>query len=422
MEINISKQFGQVKFFGSDTTGSNAYQYANFEDQSEVGKAELDLMLISKKTDYPWNDIKSEEQKLVNWKQEQSLSIGGKVLMTNGKPMAGAKLNLFSAKDMILIDTVADDQGKFVFENFILLDSAEVVIRVTNVGAEKNVQVILDDMMSSVKKTSSDILSKELKAMDQGQRADQNGSNSTTRSKEKVNVLKTVEIAAKRRPVIPGSVYPFAAAPPDYTIEAEELHKIINLTDYLRSRLIGVKVVNNKVVSQSGGPLIILLNGLNIEDLSFVDPRSLTGVEIVKSGIIAANMANTVPQPHGSDRKEPNIYGQNVANGIIFLTSNHHNPNFNKSVQQNTGLIRKKIVGLSAFKDFYSPNYALKPINLVKDLRNPLFWNPNIITGQDGRAEINFYTSDEKGKYQVTLEGVGIDGQIVREVTFFTIN
>ena len=336
--------------------------------------------------------------------------------------MAGAKLNMFSAKDMILIDTVADNQGKFVFQDFTILDSAEVVIRVTSIGADKNVQIILGDSLSSIAITAPDTVIREVTAMNQGQPVDQKRANLAIRSKEKVNELKTVEIAAKRRPVIPGSVYPFAAAPPDYTIEAEELHKIMNLTDYLRSRLIGVTVINNKVVSPGGGQLIILLNGLNIEDLSFIDPRSLTGVEIIRGGIIAANMVNTIPNPHGWDPGDPNMYGQNIVNGIIFLTSNHHNPNFNKPVQQTTGIIRKKILGLSASKDFHSPNYALKPINTGKDLRNPLFWNPNIITGQDGKAVINFYTSDEKGKYQVTLEGIGINGQIVREVIFFTVD
>ena len=132
-------------------------------------------------------------------------------------------------------------------------------------------------------------------------------------------------------------------------------------------------------------------------------------------------MANTVPQPHGAVPDAPNMYGQNVAYGIVFLTSNHRNPNFTKITQQTTGIIRKKILGFPAPKFFNSPIHKTKSESISKDLRRPLYWKPDIITNNQGIAEFDFYTSDEKGKYQVTLEGIGINGQVTREVAFFTV-
>ncbi|MET0574207.1 MAG: carboxypeptidase regulatory-like domain-containing protein, partial [Pedobacter agri] len=198
-------------------------------------------------------------------------------------------------------------------------------------------------------------------------------------------------------------------------IEAEELHKIISLTDYLRSRFAGVRIINNKVIGTwqgKEGPMLILLNSQNIEDLSFVNPRSLTGVQIIKGGVTAAGMANQFGE---------SLYGQGVCFGIIFLTSNHHNPNFTKVTEQTTGIIRKKIPGFAAPKAFSSPNYAIKKDDIAKDLRDPLFWKPDIITDKEGMATLHFYTADEKGRYQVTLEGIGINGKITREVAFFTV-
>src|SRR5699024_11045650 len=107
--------------------------------------------------------------------------------------------------------------------------------------------------------------------------------------------------------------------------------------------------------------------GLNIEDLSFVDPRSLTGVQIVRGGLIAQNMANSVHQPHGADPNEVNVYGQHVMNGIIFLTSNHHNPNFNRNPEQTTGIIKKRIMGFFAPKNFSAPDYLNNTNNSMPD-------------------------------------------------------
>ncbi|RZJ87587.1 MAG: carboxypeptidase regulatory-like domain-containing protein [Chryseobacterium sp.] len=406
----------------SNTDQFDGRNFLNFDPLSDTGRAELDMKLLSQQSRMStWQGGLTGNQNLPQLTPEKTLSIGGKVMKTNGEPMAGAKVNLFSAKDMILIDTIADDQGRFLFQNFAILDSADVVIRVINIGAEKNVKIILDDATYPSKNTVDEHIVPDSSGINPTQVKGQDTMISPGRKKEKINELKTVEIAAKRRPVIPGSTYPFAAPPPDYTIEAEELHKIINLTDYLRSRLIGVTVINNKVVSPGGGQLLLLLNGLNIEDLSFVDPRSLTGVQIVRGGLIAQNMANSVHQPHGVDPSELNVYNQHVKNGIIFLTSNHHNPNFNRNPEQTTGIIKKRIMGFSAPKNFSAPDYLNNTNNSIPDRRNTLYWNPNIITGKDGIAEIDFFTSDEKGKYQVTLEGIGVNGQITREVAFFTV-
>jgi len=385
------------------------------DPQSETGKATLDMYLITQRLgSFCWDDILTDNKTVSQFTAERSLSIGGKVLKTDGKPMAGAKLSLFAAKNMMLIDTVANENGVFKFENFKVLDSTEVVIRVTNLGNEKNVQIILDEEVSSVTTLVTNQPDFIKTTLVKGEGLDQNQAN-PIRSKEKVNELKTVEIAAKRRPVIPGSVYPFAAAPPDYTIEGEDLHRIINLTDHLRGRFVGVKVINNKVIGTykgKEGSMFILLNGQNIEDLSFIDPRSLTGVQIIKGGATAAGMANQFGE---------SLYGQGVCFGIIFLTSNHHNPSFTKVTEQTTGIIRKKIPGFASPKAFSSPNYWIKKEDVARDLRDPLFWKPDITTDKEGMATLDFYTADEKGRYQVTLEGIGINGQITREVTFFNV-
>jgi hypothetical protein len=55
------------------------------------------------------------------------------------------------------------------------------------------------------------------------------------------------------------------------------------------------------------------------------------------------------------------------------------------------------------------------------DYRNTLYWNPSLSTDEKGNAGVTFYTSDEKGKYLITIDGISQDGktltkQLVLEV------
>lgn len=399
--------------FASDTTNNSL---SNFDGHTNLDKAELDMHLLSRRSvSFDWNDVLSKSIKPQKYTIESGLQITGTVVNTKGKPMAGAKLSLFSANDMILIDTVADNDGRFLFQNFSVGDSAEVVVRVTNLGTEKNVSIVLDDQFGSVLPAKNDSL-----ALDPISTNKQtiNESDSTVNGKN--NLLKSVEIKAKLRPTVKGSVYPFAAAPPDYTISEEDLSKIIDLTEYLRSRFNGVIVKDNKVMGRNQGkegPMLILLNGLNIEDLSSINPRSLSGVQIAKGGIGSGNM-----EIQFGEGFAPNMFGQSSGFGILFLTTNRNYTSVKKGPIQTTGIVNFRMLGFQSTKEFYSPLYLSKTGTKSNDLRRTLFWKPDIITREDGTADIEFYTSDQQGIYQIVLEGIGLNGKITREVAYFKVN
>jgi hypothetical protein len=410
--------FSDLILYSGSTHGNN-FPSIN-QELDKMDEVEVDMYLLTQRfREYSWDEVLIQKP-IAGVIPEQGLSIRGKVIESKGTPIAGAKMRMFSAKDMILIDTIADDRGNFLFQNFTVIDSADVEIKVTNISNEEDVTILIDAQNSIATPLQIDTPVLSISSIEKEKQLKLDKLNSSN-SKEKINQLKTVEIAAKRRPMISGSIFPFAAAPPDYTIEAEELHKIISLTDYLRSRFIGVVIKDNKVMGTGGGPMLLLLNGLNIEDLSSINPRSLAGVQIVKGGMTASNMADQFPQPHGANKRDPNMYGQNVANGVVILTSSHSSKKLTSSSQQATGIIRSRILGFSEARNFYSPNYQAKIELEHPDRRNPLFWKPDIISGEDGLAEISFYTSDEIGTYRVTLEGIGINGQVFHEETYFNV-
>ena len=61
-------------------------------------------------------------------------------------------------------------------------------------------------------------------------------------------------------------------------------------------------------------------------------------------------------------------------------------------------------------QEFVMPDYGSKPDSRLPDFRNTLYWNPSIQTNAEGKARIQFYTSDAIGEYAVRVEGVSDTG------------
>ncbi|HEY9534383.1 MAG TPA: hypothetical protein VIQ77_07585, partial [Mucilaginibacter sp.] len=63
-------------------------------------------------------------------------------------------------------------------------------------------------------------------------------------------------------------------------------------------------------------------------------------------------------------------------------------------------------------KLFYSPKYNVESPIKQLDYRSTVFWEPDIITDQNGKAHVSFYTSDIQSKYTVKVAGVDVNGGV----------
>jgi hypothetical protein len=68
--------------------------------------------------------------------------------------------------------------------------------------------------------------------------------------------------------------------------------------------------------------------------------------------------------------------------------------------------------GLQLQREFYAPTYATpqQKSSRLLDLRNLLYWSPDISTEKDGQCKQEFYTSDQAGKYLVVVQGISPNG------------
>jgi hypothetical protein len=68
--------------------------------------------------------------------------------------------------------------------------------------------------------------------------------------------------------------------------------------------------------------------------------------------------------------------------------------------------------GLQEQHEFYSPRYDMPEArqSRLPDLRNLLYWNPNVTTTSTTPATLDFYTGDQAGRYIVVLQGLSKTG------------
>ena len=76
-------------------------------------------------------------------------------------------------------------------------------------------------------------------------------------------------------------------------------------------------------------------------------------------------------------------------------------------------IVEKVYHGIQAPRTFYTPDYSQNQILLerIPDFRNTLYWNPHVeIKGLENK-ELEFYTSDDVGLYQIEINGITNKGQ-----------
>lgn len=147
---------------------------------------------------------------------------------------------------------------------------------------------------------------------------------------------------------------------------------------------------------------LVLLDGMPIFDFDKVmtyDPLKIRKLEVVS---------------------RPYFYGSKEYDGIInFITYHGDLPSY--ELDKHATVIDYEALQLE--REFYSPVYDSEhPTDYhLPDFRSTLFWAPHIKTGIGGKAFINFYCSDLKGKFMAVIQGLNKEGQMGTGVSFFEV-
>ncbi|EAQ99606.1 TonB-dependent receptor plug domain-containing protein [Maribacter sp. HTCC2170] len=148
---------------------------------------------------------------------------------------------------------------------------------------------------------------------------------------------------------------------------------------------------------------LYLLDGMPVEDVDDIAFLDIDFIDIVKGPRAA-------------------IYGLRAGGGVIaiYTKDGSEKPNTAEDYKKR-GIVSFEHPGYQA-KKFYEPVYKTqKKEDTKSDYRSTIYWNPTIRLDEQNKANISFYTSDVTSPYQIVLEGISLDGEIISAVTYLNL-
>ena len=203
----------------------------------------------------------------------------------------------------------------------------------------------------------------------------------------------------------------------DHTIYREDIENrgAIFVTDLLWG--VGMIVGSNGriyfrgigTIFSSTDPLV-LIDGVEMkwpEDMSNVSESPLETVNVFDVESIDVIR----PGPNTS------IFGVRGSNGVISITTKRGSTSSN-SVGFSGNQASINPLGYQKPIEYYAPKYDTPEAksNGVPDYRTTIFWKPDVIVSDVGKASFDFYASDFPTTYSVVIEGISYDGNIIRQV------
>lgn len=370
-------------------------------------KPSLDELMLTLDKDDVWNQFNKME---IKFPPEKSIQVSGLVTRINEKkPEPFAKVSLFSAQARIVLDTLADENGRFVFDHLFFYDSVQFVVQARGENGRKYLKIHLDNENQGEIKKSENNTDVSVSLNDDDIRYLENNKDRINElsTLQKGIVLSDVKIDVKINKA-PNSSNLNGPGNADQILNWKELETCSSLDICLQGRLMGVVFRNGIPYStrSMNTPMGVIIDGMRMEgeDLSMVNPGDVETIEVLRNiGYLA-------------------VYGPFGSGGVIVVTTKRGNGSYNTS-SYTPGLVTYDPKGYYKVREFVSPDYSLSnQSNIQKDLRSTIYWKPNLVSNEEGKTSFEFYTSDQPGKYRIIIQGIDIHGRLGYSIVEFEVN
>jgi hypothetical protein len=188
----------------------------------------------------------------------------------------------------------------------------------------------------------------------------------------------------------------------------DEIGGCITISDCLTGKVVNVKFLANgtpfNLRPVSGGPMSIIVDGdiLSGEHLNDLNADDIYSIEVLRTD------------------HSRSIYGSSIdEGGALVITMKHGGESDGKDTfnRKSAGLIYYSFAGYHKARTFYSPKFNAPNESTAKnDLRTTVYWKPNILTDENGKASFEYDNNDTKGTYRVVIEGIDDNGNLGRKV------
>jgi len=161
-----------------------------------------------------------------------------------------------------------------------------------------------------------------------------------------------------------------------------------------------IRLVNETMDKAFDTDPLVIVDGVPINDIDKIltmDLKDLEKIEVLKDRYFVSDI---------------------TIEGIIHLITKEGNLS---AFEFDRTTFRQEFEASQPAGKFISPDYSVDSLknSRIPDFRNTLYWNPDIMTDSEGKASVEFYTSDESGEYTVIVEGITSDGKTGKsEISF----
>ena len=364
-----------------------------FQNNQPNAKRDLDyLMLTQGWRRFTWQSILDNKSK----KHIFELELGGLFsiknrILSKGKPIENEHVSVLLVNQLATYQSRTNAEGVL---NYNIIDFFGDETFIYQITTDKSRTVNIDHSYQNIYKLSEKNFS------------DNVNENDTKKSVENYLINTTYKNISKNSKKIATTIY----SKNNYSLlydRSVNLKKYISfpdITEVFREIVAGVSVVKNKE-----GENTIKIYAKDISETFALEPLYIiNGIPTFDTKYILA-LETSIVESIGiiHSQKALERFGEIGKNGVlVFNVSNKVNKANDSNIFSNSGF--------NITKEFYSPKYENQEIknNSIPDFRSVLYWNPTVITDENGEATIEFYTSDEISNYRIDIQGLSSTGQI----------
>lgn len=382
-----------------------------FSAPNDTTREHLDvLMLTQGYRRFDYKNIIADKIPGISFMPEQGIDITGSLRLLNGMPVGNGKLQLSVAGTKTTAETLSDADGNFRFSNIMFTDSAQITISARDNENYRNLKITLNgDSYPSI--TPGYTAADEVLNIDSTLTPYLKNSERQYRTERQ---LEEVVITARAAPRPRHTQYPALSglsSIPDHLIDGARFTGCPLLINCLQTSAMGLTFMDNNFFitrdynQGNRTPVQVFLNGMaiDINGINTVSPAEVESVEI-----FLRDELGTVNRTYQS-------------NGVLVINTKKKPEGTRISKDELENLLPKSNVvtitpiGYVPQREFYQPKYTPQSQPTI-DLRTTVYWNPDVISDEEGKASFQFFNADGTGTYKAVVEGIDEYGNFGRAV------
>lgn len=406
LQTGQSTKISDYMWLVSDLTGIVESPEYYFSNDPSVTEATENLLLTHGWRRFKWENVLQDQQSFIKFKPEiNGHIVAGRVRDSRTDQLVGGLNNFLSipGHPFGFYTSISDKDGIVYFETKNFYGNGQIVVQ-PDLGADSFYRT---EIIKPFSETFSDNKYPEYRLTEEsrdlllqrsiGMQVQNIYTGDSLRNFYDPVVLDTLEFFGK----------------PENSYALDDYKRFTTMEEVLREyvREVGVGIRGQHLIFKLFNPIahdfyegnsLVLLNGVPLPDpdkIFLYDPLKVKKIDVIRNRY---------------------VLGPSSFNGI---TAFYTYDNSFAAFELEPGLVAVDYNGLQLEREFYSPDYGTKEMveKRIPDFRNTLYWDPSIHTGANGKAGIQFYSSDVPGKYTIVLQGMSDKGEFVSGSSSFEV-